>query len=173
MRLLRTVVDSPGSSILEHDIRIQRIVEVGASLAESHAFNGRATLDLVERGGAHRSLLCVHEVGIDVALALVSLVNDFHVSRNFTLDTRVGLVPHLAFLFLLLRTPPHIVDGAANDLCPLILFDVLFDVHRLVMLREAHVCSLLASRELLLIHTDVHRLLLLEQRLGFLRAIHT
>ena len=110
MRLLRTVVNRPGSSVLEHDIRIQRIVEVGAPLAESHAFDRRATLDLVERGGAHRSLLCVHEVGIDVALALVSLVNDFHVSRNFTLDTRVGLVPHLAFLFLLLRTPPHIVD---------------------------------------------------------------
>ena len=50
MRLLRTVVDSPGSSVLEHDIRIQRIVEVGASLAESHAFDRRTTLDLVERG---------------------------------------------------------------------------------------------------------------------------
>ena len=110
MRLLRTVVDSPGSSVLENDIRIQRIVEVAASLAESHAFDRRATLELVERGGAHRSLLCVHEVGIDVALALVSPVNDFHVSCNFTLDTRVGLVPHLAFLFLLLRTPPHVVD---------------------------------------------------------------
>ena len=110
MRLLRTVVNCPRSSVLEHDIRIHRIVGVGASLAESHSFNGRSALDLVECRGAHRSLLCIHEMGIDVALVLVSLVNDFHVSRNFTLDARVGLVPHLAFLFLFFRTPPHIVD---------------------------------------------------------------
>ena len=143
---MRTVVNSPGSSILEHDIRIQRIVEVGASLAESHAFDRRATLDLVERGGAHRSLLCVHQMGIDVALSLVSLVNDSHVSRNFALDTRVSLVPQLAFLFLFLSTSPHIVDRAANDFRPLIFFDVLIDVRFLLPRRKTHGCSLLASR---------------------------
>ena len=110
MRFLRTVVYRSGSSVLENDIRVKSIVEVAASLALSHSFYWGSTLNLVECGGTHRSLLCVYEMRIDVTLVLVCLVNDSHVSRNFTLDTRVGLVPHLTFLFLFFRTPPYIVD---------------------------------------------------------------
>ena len=143
---MHTVVNRSRASVLEYNVRIKSIIEVAASLAVSHSFDWRTTLNLVERGGAHRSFLCVHEMGIDVALSLVSLVNDFHVSRNFALDTRVSLVPQLAFLFLFLSTSPHIVDRAANDFRPLIFFDVLIDVRFLLPRRKTHGCSLLASR---------------------------
>ena len=142
------------------------------SVAESHSLLRRATLQLVECGGAQGPLLLVDEVGIDVAGISVSFVDHPHVPRNFALDIRVGLVPQLALFLLFPRTPLHVVDGAANDLSLLVLFEVLVHELMLVARLKAHGCSLLASRELLFAHADLHRLLLLEERVCFLRTIH-
>ena len=65
-------------------------------------------------------------------------------------------MPHLAFLFLFLGTPPHIVDRAANDLSPLIFFEMLIDELVLLAGLKAHGFSLFASGELLLTHTVIH-----------------
>ena len=85
------------------------------------AFLRREPLQFVERGSAHGSLLLIHKMGVDVALSLVSFVDDAHVTRNFALDASVGLALHPTLIFSFFRALLDIIDGATNDFSLLIL----------------------------------------------------
>ena len=79
--------------------------------------------------GSLLTLTRAHLVWWNVAeFILIHCVDDFHITRNFALDTNVGFTSHFSFFIKLLASLFDIVDRTSNNLDLLVLGEPL--VHK-------------------------------------------